>query len=241
LTRRRSAALFGSTGYGAHADIQYRVSRRSTVGATYSYMRYVFTGIAGGTDTHTVAATYSATLSRSMQFSGYGGVSRYENLFVQIVPIDPAIAAVIGISSAQRVSYQASFTPNLGARLSKVVPRGTVFLSASHGINPGNGLFLTSTATDAGAGYSYTGLRRWSITAGANYDKSNSEGNVLGAYGSYSASLSASRQVARMTHGVVGFNARKYESGDFKNYNKWAYSVNLGLTFAPGDIPIRFW
>jgi hypothetical protein len=160
---------------------------------------------------------------------------------VQIVPIDPAIAAVIGISSAQRVSYQANFTPNLGARLSKVVPRGTVFLSASHGINPGNGLFLTSTATDASAGYSYTGLRRWSITAGANYDKSNSQGNVIGSYGSYSASLSASRQVARMTHGVLGFNARKYESGDFKNYNKWAYSVNLGVTFAPGDIPIRFW
>ena len=40
---------------------------------------------------------------------------------------------------------------------------------------------------------------------------------------------------------VVGFNARKYESPDFKNYNKWAYNASLGLTFATGDIPIRFW
>jgi hypothetical protein len=44
-----------------------------------------------------------------------------------------------------------------------------------------------------------------------------------------------------MTHGVFSFTARKYSSGDFKNYNKWAYSVNIGLSFAPGDIPVRLW
>ena len=241
LTRRRSSALYGATGYGARGDIQYRVSRRSTVGVLYNYMRYVFTGIAGGTDAHTVAGSYSVVLSRSTQFSAFGGISRYENVFVQIVPIDPAIAAVIGISSAQRVSYQAAITPNVGARLSKVVPRGTVFLSVSHMLDPGNGLFLTSTSTNAGGGYSYTGLRRWSITAGATYNESNSEGNIIGQYGSYMASLSASRQVMRMTHGVLSFYARKYNSGDFKNYNKWTYAVNLGLSFSPGDIPIRFW
>ena len=241
LTRRRSTALYGVTGVGAHGDIQYRASRRSTVGVMYSYMHYSFTGISGGTDSHTVGATYSLVLSRSMQLSATGGISKYENVFVQIVPIDPAIAAVIGISSAQRVSYQSNIIPNLAFRLSKVVPRGTVFLSASHWLNPGNGLFLTSTSTNVGGGYSYTGLRRWSISAGANYNKSNSVGNVIGSYGSYSANLSASRQVAPMTHGVLSFNARKYDSGDFKNYNKWSYSVNLGLSFSPGDIPVRLW
>ena len=44
-----------------------------------------------------------------------------------------------------------------------------------------------------------------------------------------------------MTHGVFTFYARKYDSGDFQNYNKWAYRVNLGLSFSPGDIPIRLW
>jgi hypothetical protein len=241
LTRRRSSALYGATGYGGHADIQYRLSRRATVGATYQYIRYTFTGIAGGTDSHSFGGTYSAILSRSTEFSASAGVSKYENLFVEIVPIDPAIAAVIGITSAQRVSYLGATTPNINARLSKIVPRGTIFVSGSHGINPGNGLFLTSTSTNVGTGYSYTGLRRWSISAGASYNSSHSEGNVRGQYGSYTANVSASRQVARMTHGVLAFNARKYDSTDFKNYNKWAYSVNLGLTFAPGDIPVRFW
>jgi len=241
LTRRRSTALYGTKGIGAHGDIQYRVSSRSTVGVMYAYMHYGFNGIYGSTDSHTIGGTYSTILSRSTQFSATVGVSRYENLFVEIVPIDPAIAAVIGISSAQRVTYLASFTPNLAARFSKVVPRGTVFLNASHSLNPGNGLFLTSTSTNSGGGYSYQGLRRWAISAGANYNTSTSQGNVVGQYGSYSANVSASRQVARMTHGVFSFDLRKYDSGDFQNYNKWSYSVSLGLSFSPGDIPVRLW
>jgi hypothetical protein len=241
LVRRWSTALYGVKGIGAHGDIQYRVSKRSTVGAMYSFIHYSFTGIYGSTDIHTLGATYSAIISRSTQFSATAGVARYENIFVETVPIDPAIAAVIGISYAQRVSYQAHFIPNLSGRLSKVVPRGTVFVNASHGINPGNGLFLTSTSTDVGGGYSYTGARRWALSAGASYDSSTSQGNVLGQYGSYSVTVSASRQVAPLTHGILSFIARKYDSANFQNYNKWAYSANLGLSFTPGDIPIRFW
>ena len=241
LTRRRSSALFGSTGLGAMGDVQYRLSRRTTVGVMYSYMHYYFTGIYGSTDTHTLAGTFSMSLSPTTQFSTYGGISRSEDVFVQIVPIDPAIAAIIGISSAQRVSYLTKYTPNFGGRLTKVVPRGTAFLSASQGINPGNGLFLTSISTTVGTGYNYTGLRAWAIAAGAAYNTSTSEGNVLGQYGSYSANLSISRQVARLTHGVLSFNARRFDSSDFHNYNKWAYTANLGLSFAPGDIPIRLW
>jgi hypothetical protein len=126
-------------------------------------------------------------------------------------------------------------------RFSKTVPRGTVFVDASHLLLPGNGLFLTSTSTNVGVGYNYTGLRRWAISAGASYNESSSVGNVIGNYGSYNSVLSVSRQVARATHGVLSFNARKYDSGDFKNYNKWAYGVRLGLSFSPGDIPIRLW
>jgi hypothetical protein len=241
LTRRRSSALYGNSGIGAHGDLQYRLSRRSTVGVMYAYMHYAFTGIYGSTDSHTLAGTYSVAISRSLQFSGFAGVARYENVFVEIVPIDPAIAAVIGISSAQRVSYQKNYMPNVAARLSKIVPRGTVFVSVANAIDPGNGLFLTSTSLTAGAGYSYTGLRRWAITAGFNYDRSTSEGNVLGDYGDYTANLTASRQILPMTHGVLSIYARKYDSPDFKNYNKWSYGVNLGVSFTPGDIPVRLW
>jgi hypothetical protein len=241
LTRRRSTALYGVTGIGAHGDVQYRMSRRATVGVLYQYMHYGFRGIFSSTDAHTVAGTYSLAISRSTQFSAIAGVTRFETIFVQTVAIDPAIAALIGISSAERVSYGKNYAPNIAFRLSKTVPRGTIFLTAAHMLMPGNGLFLTSTSTNAGLGYNYVGLRRWAVSAGANYDRSESVGNVIGEYGQYVGSLNLSRQVARSTHAVLSFNARRYASGDFRNYNKWAYGARIGMSFSPGDIPLRLW
>jgi hypothetical protein len=226
---------------GAHGDIQYRITKRSTIGAMYQYMHFGFTRIFSSTDAHAIAASYSLAISRSTQLSAYGGVVRYETIFVQNVAIDPAIAALIGISSAERVFYQKNYSPNIAFRLAKTVPRGTIFVNASHSLVPGNGLFLTSTSTNAGLGYNYVGLRRWAISAGANYNRSKSVGNVIGHYGDYSANLSISRQVFPATHAVLSFNARRYDSVDFKNYNKWAYGARIGLSFSPGDIPLRLW
>ena len=64
---------------------------------------------------------------------------------------------------------------------------------------------------------------------------------MLGDYGDYTANLTASRQIAPMTHGVLSLYARKYDSPDFQNYNKWSYGVNLGVSFTPGDVPVRLW
>ena len=155
--------------------------------------------------------------------------------------IDPAVAALIGVGSASRVSYQTDYIPNLSARVSRAVRKGTVFGSAAYMLNPGNGLFLTSKSTTAGVGYSYTGLKRWAISGSGTYNRSDSIGNVIGTYGSYSADLSVSRQVAPLTHGVLSFGLRHYDSGDFKDYNKWSYSARLALAFTPGDVPLRLW
>ena len=111
LTRRRSTALYGEAGGGARGDVQYRLTRRSTIGAGYTYTHYAFHGIFSSTDVHSVVGTYAIQLTRSTEFSAYAGVARYETKFVQTVPVDPAIAALIGISSAQRVAYGANSIP----------------------------------------------------------------------------------------------------------------------------------
>jgi hypothetical protein len=43
------------------------------------------------------------------------------------------------------------------------------------------------------------------------------------------------------THFIFGLNVHQYQSGDFTNYNRWAYTVHVGLGFTPGDVPIRLW
>jgi hypothetical protein len=241
LTRRRSTALYGVGGLGARGDVQYRISRRSTIGAGYNFTHFAFHDIFSSTDVHSLSASFSHTLSRATEFSAYGGVSRYETKFVQTVAVDPAVAALIGITSAQTVAYNKNYTPTFGARLSHIVRKGTVFVTAGRSVTPGNGLFLTSTSTNFTGGYSYAGLRRWSISSVGTYSTSQSVGNVIGNYDNYSGSINAGRRVAPHTSGIFAFTVSHANSSDFKNYNKWQYSANLGLTFSPGDIPIRFW
>jgi hypothetical protein len=155
--------------------------------------------------------------------------------------VDPAIAAMIGLSNLQQISYSRSLIGSGMGRLSYTMKRGVAFVSGGRAVTPGNGLFLTSTTTSFTGGYTYTAMKSWSASANAGYNRSTSLGNFIGAYGGYNANINISRQVARFTHAVLTFNARKYESPDFNAYNMWSYGVRLGLGFAPGDVPLRLW
>jgi hypothetical protein len=239
--RRRSEALTGVVGHGARGDVQYRASRRSTVGVGYTFTHYEFTRIFSSTDLHSFVGSYAIRLSRSFEFTATGGGMRYETKFIQNVPVDPAIAAIIGISSLRQITYTKSWIPTISARLSYTMKRGVAFVNGGRSITPGNGLFLTSSSTYASAGYAYTALKRWSANLNATYNRSQSLGNYIGQYGSYAFNVNVGRQVMRYTHARLSVAARKYESPDFNNYNKWSYQLRLGLTFAPGDIPIRLW
>lgn len=241
LTRRRSSALYGMTGAAARSDVQYRLSRRTTVGGGYNYSHYSFIGIFSSTDIHAAVLSFATRLTRSMEVSTTVGASRIESKFVQSVPLDPAVAALLGRSVGTAVAYSIRYVPNVAARISQVVPRGVIFVNGARGVTPGNGLFLTSTLTTVGTGYTYTGLRRWSVSGSASYNRAKSIGNVIGTYGGYTASFGVSRQIVRYTHGILSLNMHKYESGDFQNYNKWTYSARLGIGFTPGDIPLRLW
>jgi len=241
LQRRRSSALFGVTGAGARGDVQYRLSRRSTIGLGYTYTHYSFTGIFSSTDLHGAVGTYGLRISRNTEFSGYGGVMRVETKFAQFVPYDPAIAALLGISGFLGNSYQTRYVPNVSARLSYTVRHGVFFVTGGHAVTPGNGVFLTSTATTASVGYGYTGLKRWSINTGFGYMASDSLGNVVGTYGGYQGTAAVSRQLVKNTHGTLSAFFNKYGSTDFHNYNRWVYMVQLGLAWAPGDVALRLW
>ncbi len=95
--------------------------------------------------------------------------------------------------------------------------------------------------TTVAAGYTYTGLRRWSFNVQAGYDHANSVGNFIGQYGDVDGSWSMSRQIGRYMHAVTTFSARQYQSGNFTGYNRLIYAATIGIGFAPGDVPLRIW
>ena len=241
LTRRRSSALYGVMGEDAVGDMQYRLSRRSTAGLNYMFTHFSYNGVFSGTDFHRFSATYGIQLSRTWEFSAYGGVTRVDSKFPQLITLNPVIAALLGITQGYIVSYGLNYVPSYSGRLSKTFSRGVAYVSGGHLMTPGNGLFLTSRQYSATAGYSYTGLRRWGFNFSAGWDRAQSVGNILGEYGDYWAGLQTSRQISHVVHMVGGVTARKYQSNSFGAYNRLIWDARVGLSFSPRDIPLRIW
>jgi hypothetical protein len=245
INRRRSTDLYGVTGASARGDVQYRITRRSTIGANYTFTNYSYTRVFSGTYIHSFSGTYAIQLTKHLEFTGYAGVSHIDNTLEQVVPVSPVIAEILGITSGLAVSHTLSYVPNGSGRLSEQFHNGVAYISGGHTVTPGNGLFLTSTQTNASAGYTFTGVRRWSMNASVLYTKAETVGEtvggVSGAYGGTGATASASRLITKSLHVVAAFSANRYDSPNFALYNRTLYSMRLGFGWAPGDIPLRVW
>jgi hypothetical protein len=221
--------------------MQYRLSRRTTIGVDYIYQRFEFTRVLGTTDAHAVNGTFGMQLSRFTEFSGYFGVMRAETKFIQTIPVAPAIAALLGITESRQVVHAVAWQPNFSGRLSRTFQTGVAYVAGGQSISPGNGLFLTSRMTMLLGGYSYTGLRRWSFGASVLYTRGSSVGNYEGVYSSTSGTVTASRRLFGAIHFISSASARQYDSPDFTRYNRVIYTARVGLGWSPGDIPLRIW
>jgi hypothetical protein len=241
LARRRSTALYGVTGAGARGDVQYRWSRRTTIGVGYSFSHYNYNRVLGSTELHSLVASYAVQLTRAMELTAIVGAMRMETKFVHTVAVDPVIAALIGQTTGNIIGHQIEYLPTEQLRLSRAFSTGVAYLSGGQSVTPGNGLFLTSKMTTVSAGYSYTGIRRWSFNSGISASFGKSIGNVVGDYNTYTGALSASRRIAGALSGLLQVEGRRYQSPDFEKYKRTFYSVRLGIAFSPGDFPLRVW
>lgn len=240
-TNRAAVGLYGVVGETAIGDVQYRLTRRATIGAVYNYSHFAFSHLISNSNLQGGAAAFAYQLSRWWEFSGYGGFDRVETKFVQNVPVDPAVAAIIGITQSSQIVYSVRYIPNYSGRLSRTFHRGVFYVSGGRAVTPGNGLFLTSDVTVVSTGYTYTGLRRWSFGANAAWEEANSIGNVIGGYGGESVYVNMSHKLIRSISLVAGLSGRKYTSGAFAGYNQIVYTATFGLGWTPGDVPLRIW
>jgi hypothetical protein len=246
---RRSSALYSATGESGMGDVQYRLSRRATMGASYGFSHYGYSGSIGGANVNTATVSLSLRFSRWTEFSVFGGASHVSSTFEQTVPINPAILAILcpanlvatcPLTAGTVVNHNTLWAPDFGARFSRSFRRGVAYLSAGESITPGNGLFLTSRAATAGAGYGYSGLRKWSLGIGVSYVTALSLGNIQGGYGPLAGSFGMSRQLVGKLSFVSSFGATQYESNSFTAYNRLIYSASVGLGFSSKNIPVRF-
>jgi hypothetical protein len=144
LVRRQSSALYGVTGAIVRGDVEYRITRHSTLGADYRFTHFDYTRGFGNTDIHSVGFNYTTQFSPHLQFSARIGGARVESISLTEVKLDPAIAALLGQTVAIQAAHRLNYAPDMQARLTDTFRHSQFTLSYSNAVNPGNGVYLTS-------------------------------------------------------------------------------------------------
>ena len=240
LIRRRSTALYGVTSATARADMQYRIRRHTTLGADYRFMRFDFTQGFGNSNIHSVGLTYATQFTRHLELSARIGGARVESLSLAVVPIDPAIAAIIGQSFGIQTAHRVNYIPDVTARLTESFRRSQFYLDYSNSVTPGNGVYLTSRVQSAGAGYHYTGIRYWNFGVDGSYNRMSALVQTLGNFATYGGGVGVTRELRKGFHVVMRMDVRHYAvAGNYFIHNE--YRAMLGFTFSPGDVPLALW
>ena len=240
MVRRQSTALYGVTSYSARGDMEYRWTRRTTVGLDYHYLHFDFTRAFGNTNIHSIGLNYSYQITKRTQISARIGAARVQTQNLIQVPLDPAIAALLGISYGVATSFHINYSPDLSARLVSTYRRSEFRLDYGDTLTPGNGVYVTSRIQNGGASYNYTGVRYWNFGVTANYSRLSALVQNIGAFTTYGAGAGVTRELAKSLHASLRFDEHHYDvTGTQFQHNE--YRVTLGFYFSPGDLPLALW
>jgi hypothetical protein len=232
---RTGLQLAGDSGYQAQTDLNYRLTRKTTVGLYYSYLTYVFAHHLSDSNTHTTGVIYSYALGRSAQLRTRVGISRVENIGLTQVAIDPAIAALVGQSTGIVDSYNRRYTSDISGQLIKDFGENrTGNISYAHGVSPGNGTILTSTQQVVSGSYSMLFFRHYTASLGVGQSVLSATLATIGRTVSDYASLTFTRPLPRNLSANLMFSYRTYSMTGLPEIRP-QYLISSGFTWGPGE------
>lgn len=238
--RRQGAGLASTNGYNLRGVVQHRVTKRKTIGASYQHLHFDFPPAFGQSDIDAAEFFFGTGIGRRWNFllSAGGLIAQVQG--IQQVAIDPVIAALLGTSVSERAFYSQTLAPSGRATLDGRFKSSQISFSYSQEIVPGNGIYLTSMQKGGSAGYTYSGIRNWSLGLVGGYMKLSGLGQGLQPYQGVDGGFSATYRITGAIHAVARFDARDQQI-NVVGYKHTGYRATIGLAFSPGDIPLSLW
>jgi hypothetical protein len=244
---QRAGGLFGNTGFQSQADVNYRYTRKTTIGVYYSHTNYTYTHRVNLSDMNTVGGIYSYALGRSTQIRLRAGITRIENEGQQTVRIDPAIAIYLGQSTGVIEAYNLTTTSDVSAEIVRDFGRkGTASLSYVRGVSPGNGLLLASIQEGLSANFSRKLSRQYilGVTAGRSsltaVGQASAVATPFGSYKSQSLGMSLSRPLNHHLNADFRVDYRIFDIGLQPGLNH-QLRISTGLNWSPGENWLKSW
>jgi hypothetical protein len=234
--RRRARGLVDMKSYGASADWVRRVSRRTSIGASYAFNHFDFEKIFGESDIHTLGVHLSRSIGRDWELRlGVTG-AKQSTVGVRTVALDPVLAAILGRTSGTEVFESNNLIYGYEGRVTRQIGRSSLSMHAMRGINPGNGFFLTSVNQMAGVTFNRNVTRNFGMTGSAGYSRMTSLGFASGAFSGWTAGIAVNRKITEDL-GLVGrYDWRTFDLAQ-TNFGRTGYRVTIGLSYHPKDGP----
>jgi hypothetical protein len=238
---RQSAELIGVEGYDTRARFQYKLSRRTSIGASYQRSHYEFPNYFGNSDINNYDAFVATQLGRLWTLALEGGVFQVSAVGLQTVALDPTVAALLGVSSTVQTFSAKNWLPAGRGNLERKFKTAILAFSYAATMVPGNGVYLTSRSQTGFASYSYTGIRKVAFSIGGGYWSLASVGQGIAPYHMFTGRTGISYSLTRGLHALARYDLRQQEVTIATGYRSTSYRVTLGLAFSPGQLPLSLW
>ena len=236
VVRENSMLLVGLNSFTGSADVNYRLSSRSTVGLDSSFSHFSYTTF-GSTDVESAAVDYSWRATRSIDLSLQLGIAHSDTLGLAIVPLDPAVGALLGEVNAIQVSHWAINTPMMNVRVKKQWHRTSADLSYRRGVSPGNGLAIASTQESLTAGLHYSNAKHWTVSVQAGRT-TLADLDGAGSYTGTTIGASFERLIRPGVQAVARFDILPVNYAGSLGLSRTYYRGEIGFMFSPKEIPI---
>jgi hypothetical protein len=240
LVRQRSSALIGVNGYNLIGSIHHRLSRETTIGAEYKHQHFDFPGAYGQSDINSYEGIYGTQVGKRWKFGLQGGIFQVQVQGVQEVALSPQIAALLGITNIAQTFYKSYTFPTGTARLSRQFKMSNLAFNYTRSVTPGNGVYLTSRTESGTVAYTYTGIRKASLTISGGEYSLSSLGQDLQGYRQFNGGAAMSVTLYKALHLITRYDARHQEI-DLAGYRRTSYRAVIGLAFSPGAVPLAIW
>jgi len=240
LLRFQNSGLVGMNGYSLNGSLQHRISRRSSIGVSYSHMHYDYPGAFGQSDIDIVQGIYSTQFGRRWTFSLQAGGYQAQVEGIQSVALDPSVAAILGISSLPKTFSSTTRYPTGSANLARQFKKSNLSFAYARTVYPGNGVYLTSRNETSSVSYSYTGVRKASFSITGSEYAVSSIGQGLQSLRSYDAAAGFSYALTRILH-LTGHYDIRHQDISFGGFRRTSDRAALGLTFSTGQVPLSLW
>jgi hypothetical protein len=248
-TNYSSSELTSFQGYNATASVRHRISAASSIGASYSYGYQTASGGYFTLNTQSIMGNYTTAFALGWSFALSAGVS-ISNIRETVGFLLPAFNAdgeLVSIIVPGQFKIQ-NVNPVGTVGLTRQFQRGIIYANGGQATGMGNGLIAGARNTFAGAGASYTGLRKWNFGIDAHYYSLTSLGTTPAVSASalftsahwFSGGTGFTYELMRYTHLTGRFDMVSY-SYAAPGVPSLIKRASLGLSFAPKDIPLSLW